>query len=219
LLQSGPQDSCGRAPTHFFRAGAAYSGDIFSGGAPIDRSIFSGGLYELSEVAPETFDAFEPKMLGNRIQIAALEDADGALEAPPYGTSPLGSFLGRFPDGLTDTTLGQPCRIQQTSDGKVRCLPEWSQQIPGFQCSRNVVEHFKPLTTCADDVDTTFTAIWRGDACTGGYEFAPFGAPLTQGGGMVGACSASSGDPRVTFYEVGTPVPPTMFAAATLVTD
>lgn len=224
VLQRGTSDACGRAPTHVYRVGAAYSGDLYydipgTTAVPIPPEDKPTGLYELIEIAPGSMDAFEPKMLGSRIQIAALEDADGALDVPPFGAPPFGPSGYRFPDGLTDTTLNQPCRLLQTSDGKVRCLPEWSEQIPGLSCSRNVVRHVKPNTSCPSDVDTTFTAIWRGDACTGGYELAAFGAMIMPQSGRVGDCAVGNSDQMVTFYEVGSATPPTTFAAATLVTD
>jgi hypothetical protein len=220
LKTVGPTLFCDQTKTQVFRVGAVYTGDIYVPGSamPLDKDTVPPGIYlQVSEVAPEQMDGFEPKPLGGRLQVAALADAEGALEAFPFG----GTHFTRsyqFPETLTDTTLKQPCRFQPTSDGAIRCVPEWSAQTPGLNCSRNVVVHLQPLTMCADDPSATFTASWRGTACMGGWELSTYGAMITPNSGRVGDCTVG-GDSMTSFYEIGTAAPASAFAAATLHTE
>jgi hypothetical protein len=220
LRIAGDLLACGQTRTKVYRVGATYGGDIYTGAGStvIPPDIKPAGTYlYVTEVAAESMDAFEPKTLGGRLQLTALVDAEGALDVFPFGATQFGGTVDRFTETLTDSSLQQPCRFQHLADGSIRCLPTWSVQIAGLNCTRNVVASLKPHTMCAGDPAAKFTAVWLGDACSGGYELSGFGPMIMPGGAAVGQCTVGGSD--LTFYEIGAVAPPTTFAAATLTNE
>jgi hypothetical protein len=216
---AGETLACGQTRTKVYRVGAIYGGDIYAPGTPtpITGSSRPPGTYlYVTELPAESMDAFDLKAVGGRLQITARVDAEGALDVFPFGATAFGGTVARFAENLTDSKLQQPCRFQHLSDGSIRCLPVWSGQVAGLNCTRDVIVNTRPFTTCPGDPAATFTAAWRGDACSGGYELSAFGAMIMPGGGAVGQCTVGGGD-RTTFYEIGAAAPPATFAAATIV--
>jgi hypothetical protein len=218
---SGESLPCGQARNKVYRVGAAYDGDLYTPGdpTPIPPAARPAGTFvHLTEVAAESMDLFEPQTLGGRLQVTAFVDAEGALDVFPFGATAFGGTIARFNENLVDSTLQQPCRFQRLADGSTRCLPAWSEQEPGLNCTRNVVVNVQPFTTCIGDPVPTFTAAWEGGACAGGYALSGLGALIMPNGGAVGQCFV--GDPGGTkYYEIGAATPPATFAAATLMTD
>lgn len=218
---SGETLACGQTRSKVYRVGATYSGEIHAPGdpTPLPKDLVPAGIYvHVTEIAAESMDAFEPRTLGGRLQITALVDAEGALDVFPFGATPFGGTLARFAENLTDSSLLQPCRFQHLKDGSIRCLPTWSAQIAGLNCTRNVVVNMRPFTMCPGDPASTFTAVWRGDACTGGYEVSSLGKMIVPNSGAVGDCNVFGGD-GTTYYEIGPATPPVTFAAGTITTD
>jgi hypothetical protein len=210
---------CAPDPTRVFRTGALVTGPLYFGLNGICTEVPAGmaepATYALTEVLPEDMVAFERRTIGDRLQVNVLVSAEGALDAYPFSaafTSP--SDLG-FEQGLTDTQLGQRCRLLAT-DGETRCLPEWSPQFPGMSCTRNVVGQVQFASACPQPPAPTFTAIWQGDSCQGGYAFAALGAHIQPNSGRVGDCLVGGSS---SFFEVGAAVPLSTFQAVQLVTE
>lgn len=213
--------ACGQTRTTLFRIGAAYDGDIYTPGSstPLPADVKPAGIYlHVTEVPAESMDLFEPKTLGGRLQHTVFVDAEGAMDAFPFGASAFGGAIARFTEELIDSTLQQPCRFQHLADGSIRCVPAWSEQAAGLNCTRNVVVNLQPFTKCLGDPVPKFTAVWKGDACAGGYAFSALGQVIAPGGGAVGQCLVGGSDGTL-FYEIGAASPPTTFAAATLMTE
>jgi hypothetical protein len=222
IRAAGEAFACGQTRLKVYRVGATYDGDIYTPGdpTPIPANAKPAGIYvHVTEIAAKSMDAFLPRTVGGRLQITALVDAEGALDVFPFGANPFGGTVARFAEDLTDSSLQQPCKLQHLPDGSIRCLPAWSRQVAGLNCTRNVVMSVQPFTMCAGDPVATFTAAWRGDACTGGYELSGFGKMIVPNSGAVGDCTVGGGPDRTTFYEIGAAAPPATFAAATLSHD
>jgi hypothetical protein len=216
----GPALACGQTRTSVYRIGTTYEGDVYVPGnpTPLTADIKPAGTWlHVTEVPAESMDLFEPKTLGGRLQHSALVDAEGALDVFPFGATPFGGTIARFTEGLIDSTLEQPCRFQHLADGSNRCVPAWSEQEQGLNCTRNIVVNVHPYTQCLGDPAATFTAVWKGDACAGGYQVSALGKLITPSG-AVGQCSVLDRD-GFSYYEIGAVPPPGTFAGATVMTE
>lgn len=197
--------------SHIFPLGALlstpfYASDGMGGCTPTTLNAGESAFAVGPEIDPTTLDEFEPTTQGaGRLQVAASQDADGALDPTP-GT-------------ILDTMRMESCSFSQTADGGAHCVPTGMQELyTDMQCGQGL--GLAEMQDCGP-AHESYISRWSGDVCTGGLALTNIGAPVTKPLNLymlTTECDPVSTSATLAF-ELGTPVDPSVFASATLTTE
>lgn len=142
---------------------------------------------------------------GTRIKVQRYVGADGSSQ-----------FVGMY-----DSQLNTPCNFETASDGKVRCLPTWvgAANVAIFFANSGCST---PLAYTSVGCAVPTYAYSEVASCgTASFTFFNAGSSFTGTvySGTPSACSVNTSTAGFALYSVGTELPPSTFAQATLTTD